>query len=281
MISSTALLKEIATDTPFQPATSIWRAVELALIVNTPFPEGRGLDLGCGDGTILKRILDHVGPREVVGIDLDPRETEAACATGLYTAVHTGPGSEIPEPDCEFDFVFSNSVLEHIEELAPVLAEVARVLKPGGIFYFTVPSARFPDLLYGPWLPGADRQIYNDMIARRMAVKHYFSMEQCTEWMKEAGLRLDETIPYFSQKVTRRWEFVARITSGILYQIGGQRRQPIDIQHTLNIRARHGGLLAKLAVIAVILLGKGALKDDDGPRHGYGGYLFIARKPAN
>lgn len=281
MISSAALLREIATDTPFQPATSIWRAVELALIINTPFPEGRGLDLGCGDGTILKRIFDHVGPREVVGIDLDPREIAAARATGLYATVHTGPGSEIPESDCEFDFVFSNSVLEHIPELAPVFAEVARILKPGGVFYFTVPSTAFPDLLYGPWMPGVARQAYNDMVTRRIAVEHYFSIEQCTEWMNDAGLSLEKSIPYFSRKVTRRWEFVARITSGILYLIGGQRRQPIEIQHKLKIRTRSGGLLAKFAVVAVVLMGKNAVQDDDGPRHGYGGYLFIARKPTN
>lgn len=278
MISPTTLLREIATDTPFQPATSIWRATELALIINTPFPEGRGLDLGCGDGTILKRILDHVGPRDVTGIDLDPRETEAAHALGLYTAVHTGPGSEIPEPDNAFDFVFSNSVLEHIPELEPVFAEVARVLKPGGIFYFTVPSVTFPDLLYGPLLPGADRPAYNEMIRKRIAVEHYFSIEQCTAWMNEAGLSLKETIPYFSRKVTRRWEFVARITSGLLYQIVGQRKQPIEIQHTLKIRTRRRGILAAFAVQAVTLLGKGAVDDTDGPIHGYGGYLFIARK---
>ena len=281
MITSTQLLREIAADNPFQPATSIWRAVELALIINTPFPEGRGLDLGCGDGTILQRILKYVGSRDVVGIDLDPRETEAAAALGLYTAVHTGPGSSIPEPDASFDFVFSNSVLEHIPDLAPVFAEVARILKPGGIFYFTVPSTTFPDLLYGPWLPGADRQAYNDMVTRRIAVAHYFSKEQCAEWMEEAGLRLDETIPYFSRKVTRRWEFVARVTSGILYQIVGRRKQPIEIQHTLKIRTRRSGIFATLAVLAVMLLGKGALKDDDGPRHGYGGYLFVARKPTS
>lgn len=281
MITSTQLLREIAADNPFQPATSIWRAVELALIINTPFPEGRGLDLGCGDGTILQRILKYVGSREVVGIDLDPRETEAAEALGLYAAVHTGPGSAIPEPDASFDFVFSNSVLEHIPDLGPVFAEVARVLKPGGIFYFTVPSSKFPDLLYGPWLPGADREAYNEMITRRIAVEHYFSIVQCAEWMLEAGLRLGETIPYFSRKVTRRWEFVARITSGILYQIVGMRKQPIEIQHSLKIRTRREGVLAKLAVATVMLLGTGALKDDDGPRHGYGGYLFIARKPAS
>lgn len=279
MITSAQLLREIAADTPFQPATTIWRAVELALIINTPFPEGRGLDLGCGDGTILKRILDHVGPRKMVGIDLDARETDAARALGLYETVHTGPGAEIPEPDDTFDFVFSNSVLEHIPELEPVFAEVARVLKPGGIFYFTVPSEHFTGLLYGPWMPGADRQAYNDMVTRRIAVAHYFSVEQCDQWMRDAGLSLEETTPYFSRKVTRRWEFVARITSGLLYQLVGRRKQPIEIQHSLNIRTRKQGVLARCAVLVVRLLAIGALKDDDGPRHGYGGYLFVARKP--
>lgn len=278
MISPRTLLREIATDTPFQPATSIWRATELALIINNPFPQGRGLDLGCGDGTILKRILDHVGPRDVTGIDLDPRETDAARALGLYKNVYTGPGAEIPEPDDTFDFVFSNSVLEHIPDLPPVFAEVARVLKPGGIFYFTVPSTTFPDLLYGPLLPGANRAAYNEMIRKRIAVEHYFSMKQCADWMKEGGMHLEESIPYFSRKVTRRWEFVARITSGILYQIVGQQKQPIEIQHKLNIRTKRGGLLAALAVEATMLLGKGAVDDTDGPIHGYGGYLFKARK---
>lgn len=277
MISSKHLLKAIAEDNPFQPATSLWRAVELAHIINSPFPSGRGLDLGCGDGRILKRILGHVGPREMTGIDLDSRETDAARALGLYAAVHTGPASEIPEPDNSFDFVFSNSVLEHIPNLAEVFVEVARVLKPGGTFVFTVPAITFPDALYGPVLPWQSREAYLELMKRRLALVHLFSPENTVEWLAPAGLNVDKTIWYLRKGVVRRWEFIARITSGVLFTLFGNRTHPIEIQHALHLRDRRRGLLAALAVVLTRLLAVGAL-DDGVPEGDYTGLMVYAVK---
>ena len=277
MIAARALLKDIASDTPFQPATSLWRAVELARIINSPFPQGRGLDLGCGDGRILMRILEHVGPREMAGIDLDSRETDAARASGAYTAVHTGPASAIPEPDASFDFVFSNSVLEHIPDLDPVFAEIARVLKPGGTLLFTAPATTFPDALYGPLLPWQDRARYLDMMNRRIAIQHLFSPENTTAWLDAAGLEVESLEFYLRQGVVRRWEFIARITSGLLYTLTGKRKHPIEIQHALNLRDRRQGPLARLAVLITQVLAIGALDDAD-PRGRYTGLLVYAKK---
>ncbi len=277
MILAKSLLKDIARDNPFQPATSVWRAVELARIINAPFPEGRGLDLGCGDGSILQRILEHVGPREMTGIDLDSRETAAAEESGVYTTVYTGRASEIPEPDETFDFVFSNSVLEHIPDLEAVFAEVARVLKPGGTLYFTVPATTFPGALYGPLLPWQQREPYLEMMNQRLAIQHLFSPENTEAWLAPAGLEVEQSIFYLRQGVVRRWEFIARMTSGVLYTVLGQRKHPIEIQHALNIRSRRKGLLAAVAVFLTRLLAIGVLDDEDAEGR-YTGLMVYAKK---
>ena len=49
----------------------------------------------------------------------------------------------MPFPDAHFATVVSNSVLEHIPDVEPVVREVARVLKPGGWFHFCVPGPNF------------------------------------------------------------------------------------------------------------------------------------------
>lgn len=148
-----ALLTRFLRDYPFQPATGVWRAYEIEHLCSFPFPEGHGLDLGCGDGKLTKIILDQLKDgkrRTLVGIDPDPKETELAKEIGIYERIHTVGGGGIPEPDASFDWVLSNSVLEHIPDLEPVFAEVGRLLKPGGVFIYTVPSEQFHDALKGP-----------------------------------------------------------------------------------------------------------------------------------
>ncbi len=107
------LLKRFIQHYPFQPATGFWRAVEIEQVISREFPQGLGLDLGCGDGKLTKIIIDEVGKRELVGIDIDPKETEQAKELGIYRRIHTVPGDTIPESNATFDFAFSNSVLEH------------------------------------------------------------------------------------------------------------------------------------------------------------------------
>ena len=73
-----------------------------------------------GDGKLMPILLDEPrAARRLVGVDI------AAADSGVYQRVHTVAGDRIPEPT-RLDFVFSNSVLEHIDDLEPVIAETAR-----------------------------------------------------------------------------------------------------------------------------------------------------------
>jgi SAM-dependent methyltransferase len=98
------------------------------------------LDLGCGEG-----LFAHILFQEKIdtGIDPNPRELERAQQLGAYSELIQCFGDKIPKPDASYNTVFSNSVLEHIPDLAPVLREVHRLLAPGGRFFVTVPSDLF------------------------------------------------------------------------------------------------------------------------------------------
>lgn len=96
------------------------------------------LDLGCAGG-FMAEALDDRGAH-VTGIDPSAPAIAAAQAhaqaTGRDIRYDTGMGEELPYPDARFDIVVCVDVLEHVTDLNRVLAEVARVLKPGGIFLY-------------------------------------------------------------------------------------------------------------------------------------------------
>jgi len=247
------LLRDLLAANPFQPATSWWRAIELAIVIEHGLPAGTGLDLGCGDGKLMRILLEAAKHKPMlVGVDIDPLETRDAMASGVYSRVHTAPGDRIPERDGAFDFAFSNSVLEHIDPIEPVLAEVARVLRPGGTFVFTVPGSGFHACLSGPLLPWSDRQRYLDRIDRRCAHRRYWGEAQWRTAMEHQGMELLRAIPYLTASEVQRWETLSRFTAGLLYTIAGERLQPIEIQRALHLR--RGGI--RLPAWAAVLLAK-------------------------
>ncbi|MGO8760233.1 MAG: class I SAM-dependent methyltransferase [Terracidiphilus sp.] len=90
----------------------------------------RILDLGCGDGQLTERIA--AGGAIVAGVDSSPEMVAAARARGV-SADH-GPAESLPFPSHLFDAVFSNAVLHWIRGQDEMMAEVRRVLRPGGRF---------------------------------------------------------------------------------------------------------------------------------------------------
>lgn len=100
--------------------------------------EAQVLDLGCAGGFMAEAIAKK-GAR-VTGIDPAERAIAAAQshadASGLDIRYDVGVGEALPYASDRFDIVVCVDVLEHVQDLAKVAAEVARVLKPGGLFLF-------------------------------------------------------------------------------------------------------------------------------------------------
>ena len=265
------LFKQFLSVYPYQPATAFWRAIEISQVTAKPFPEGFGLDLGCGDGKLTEIVLNRVGRRELVGIDIDPEETEQAKQYDFYARIHTTPGTAIPEADKTFDFAFSNSVLEHIDNVRKVLQETARLLKPGGVFLFTVPGGGFHQSLGGsifPWIP---REQYLAELDVRLAHKRYWSEEDWRRELRHCEMEIETVTPYLTRKEARRWQTIARFTSGFLYglfSLFGKKRHPIEIQRTLGMRKPDTKLPEPLAGLLAGLLAFN-LGRIDGQRRGH------------
>ena len=98
------------------------------------------LDLGCGDGQFAAVTFNK---KINFGIDPWTGPIKQAIKQKSYQLVVQGSGARLPVPAKSYATVISNSVLEHIEDLDPVLAEVSRVIKPGGKFVFCVPNQYF------------------------------------------------------------------------------------------------------------------------------------------
>jgi 2-polyprenyl-6-hydroxyphenyl methylase/3-demethylubiquinone-9 3-methyltransferase len=96
------------------------------------------LDLGCAGGFMAEAMA--VRGARVTGIDPAAKVVAAArrhsSNMGLTIQYDVGVGEALPYDDVGFDAVVCVDVLEHVADLNRVLAEVARVLRPGGLFLF-------------------------------------------------------------------------------------------------------------------------------------------------
>jgi 2-polyprenyl-6-hydroxyphenyl methylase/3-demethylubiquinone-9 3-methyltransferase len=96
------------------------------------------LDVGCGGGLLAEEFA-HLGCA-VTGVDLSKPTLEAAKAhanaSGLEIDYMESSAERLPFPAASFDAVSCCDVLEHVDDPSMVLAEIARVLKPGGVFVF-------------------------------------------------------------------------------------------------------------------------------------------------
>ena len=94
-------------------------------------------DLGCGTGlaaAAFARAVDHF-----IGVDLSPRMIERSRATGLYTELEVADMLQglRARGDASADIILAADAMVYVADLAPVLAEAARVLAPGGVLAFT------------------------------------------------------------------------------------------------------------------------------------------------
>jgi 2-polyprenyl-6-hydroxyphenyl methylase / 3-demethylubiquinone-9 3-methyltransferase len=96
------------------------------------------LDVGCGGGFLAEEFA-QLGCR-VTGVDPSVASLQAARRhaddEGLAIVYRHGRGERLPADDDEFDVVCCCDVLEHVDDVDAVVAEIARVLRPGGVFLY-------------------------------------------------------------------------------------------------------------------------------------------------
>jgi ubiquinone/menaquinone biosynthesis C-methylase UbiE len=110
----------------------------------------RVLDLGCGRGRHSHAFYWHERALDVVMLDLSLEDVKLA-VDGFFelppppqdpprSAVWTvGDAERLPFPDASFDVVICSEVLEHLPDVDVALAEITRIVKPGGKFACSVP----------------------------------------------------------------------------------------------------------------------------------------------
>lgn len=188
--------------------------------------EGPVLDLGCGDGhfatVAFERPLD-------VGIDPWSGPVREAVRRGGYRMVNQGFGDALPYPDNFFGSALSNSVLEHIPYLDPVLKEMCRVLKPGANFLFCVPNHNFlPNLSISSWLDKVGLHklgdLYRSFFNKISRHHHCESPEVWENRLSQAGFKLEKWWHYFSPHALHvlEWGHYFGLPSLISYKLFGR-----------------------------------------------------------
>ena len=166
------------------------------------------LDIDCGDGHYAAVAF----PEGIdIGIDITEEIVTEARRNGPYARCEVASGTALPYADASFRAVVSNCVIEHIPDIEALVAEVARVLAPGGRFVFSVPNDGFTDMLftvrtlkrvglgglataYGRWWNG------------HAAHFHLDSPQTWRERLARNGLIIDRETPYMSLAATRTFE---------------------------------------------------------------------------
>lgn len=128
-----------------------------------PLASGRVFELGCGGG-LNQPMYDRSRVTSFAGLDPSPKLLEYACAeaeglaasgtqaatTNWKADIRAGYGEAIPFPDASFDTVVCTYTLCSVNDQAGVLAELHRILKPGGTFLY-LEHGRAPDANVAKW----------------------------------------------------------------------------------------------------------------------------------
>lgn len=190
-------------------AHALFRGAE-ALALGTPSLSPPLLDLGCGSGEFAALAL--VG-RVDVGLDLCGRRLAAARTTGKYARLVQADARRVPLSDRSFATIFSLSALEHFAEPDAVLAEVRRLLRPGGTFLGTLVLADLREHLFYTRLfralgLHAPARWYVALHERCFDHRTLLTQDAWEELFRRHGLRLDVCRKIVPPSLTRWWDLL-------------------------------------------------------------------------
>lgn len=111
--------------------------------------KGEVIEIGCGSGRFIESVQAARPALTCHGLDLSENAIRQAKARGSPVQYHVGRADPLPFEDGRFAALLMIDVLEHVPDMAVALAEVRRVLAPGGVFHLVFPCEGHPLTLVG------------------------------------------------------------------------------------------------------------------------------------
>lgn len=167
------------------------------------------LDVGCGPGTITADLAGRVDPGPVLGLDREASvidEARRAFADVANLRFEVGDVYGLAAADATYDVVYAHQVLQHLSAPIAALAEMRRVLVPGGLL--AVRDADYGAFVWAPDDPVLDRwrELYHDLTRRNGAQAD--AGRYLKTWVRAAGFRdveVSSSTWTFSTAEERRW----------------------------------------------------------------------------
>jgi len=100
----------------------------------SPGPGEKILDVGAGDCSKAAKVLEASAGAEVYAVDPNEKRIAAARRQRPQVKSSVAGAENLPFPDSQFDKAYSTMALHHFTDIDRALGELARVLKPGGLY---------------------------------------------------------------------------------------------------------------------------------------------------
>lgn len=200
----------------FNPGARHRRRLICRLLAEAP-PFSRVLDVGCGEGALLREVAAAFPQASLTGVDLSPQVVEqnrARLPGARFEALDLAQGPL----DERFDLVLCSEVLEHLDDLADGVAHLAAMVAPGGSLLVTVPTGTVhpTERHFGhtrhPDLPELERAASAAGLQLRAAWNWGWPLYRALKWA--TNLRPEWALRTFAQGSYGRRQ---RLVSGLLY----------------------------------------------------------------
>ena len=149
------------------------------------------LDVGCGDGSVLKAILRHCPKWQTFGVEFKPEIAQIGRTEGLV--IFTGTLEDCDFPENYFDLLIMNHLIEHLSDPLRTVRKACALLKPGGHIVGEVPN-----------YDSIDRRISGKWWGGHHAPRHLFQFtpKRITSLFERAGL---QTVKISPEMHTGHW----------------------------------------------------------------------------